>query len=101
MVAILYNFNLDYFISNINDSYWNFINIASNLSDVINANVAQIYIGPINQNKKKITKRCIFFTAYDRYPYEIWTHVYICRYVDLSFLKYVFSIIDRLFPLIP
>lgn len=60
MVAILYNFNLDYFICNINDSYWNFINIASNLSDVINANVAQIYIGPINQNKKKSPKDAFF-----------------------------------------
>lgn len=43
MVAILYDFNWDYFICNIYDSYWNFIIIASYLSDVIIANVAQIY----------------------------------------------------------
>lgn len=38
-----YDFNWDYFICNIYDSNLHFINIASNLSDVINANVAQIY----------------------------------------------------------
>lgn len=39
MVVILNNFNWDYFICNIYDSYWNFINIVSNFSDVINVNM--------------------------------------------------------------